>query len=60
KGFGFIAPENGGDDIFVHHSAITTDGYRCLTENEPVEYEVILADDGRSKAQVRLFSLRLT
>mmetsp|Transcript_13689 Transcript_13689/g.36652 ORF Transcript_13689/g.36652 Transcript_13689/m.36652 type:complete len:433 (-) Transcript_13689:448-1746(-) len=50
KGFGFISPESGGDDIFVHHSAISGDGYRCLTEGEPVEYTVIVSDDGRLKA----------
>lgn len=50
KGFGFIAPDAGGDDIFVHHTSISAEGYRCLTENEPVEYEMIVAEDGRFKA----------
>jgi cold shock CspA family protein len=50
KGFGFIAPEAGGDDIFVHHSAIATEGYHSLADDEPIEYELIVAEDGRVKA----------
>jgi CspA family cold shock protein len=38
KGFGFIAPDDGSADIFVHHSAIDMGGYRTLTENQKVEY----------------------
>lgn len=40
KGFGFIAPQDGGDDVFVHFSAIKTDGYRTLNEGQSVSYEV--------------------
>lgn len=40
KGFGFIRPNDGGDDVFVHYSAITADGYRSLSEGQMVEYEV--------------------
>ena len=40
KGFGFIAPQDGGDDVFVHFSAIKSDGYRTLNEGQSVSYEV--------------------
>ncbi len=40
KGFGFITPEDGGDDLFVHHSEIKTDGYSSLDEGQQVEFEV--------------------
>ncbi|MBI1422573.1 MAG: cold-shock protein [Gammaproteobacteria bacterium] len=40
KGYGFIAPAEGGDDVFVHFSAIKADGYRTLNEGQNVSYEV--------------------
>jgi CspA family cold shock protein len=40
KGFGFITPEGGGDDLFVHHSEIKTDGYASLDEGQQVEFEI--------------------
>ena len=40
KGYGFIAPAEGGDDVFVHFSAIKSDGYRTLNEGQNVSYEV--------------------
>jgi len=40
KGFGFIAPDDGTADVFVHHSAIQADGYRSLQENQRVEFTV--------------------
>jgi CspA family cold shock protein len=39
KGYGFIAPENGGDDIFAHFSAISMDGYKTLKKGQLVEFE---------------------
>jgi cold shock CspA family protein len=50
KGFGFISPEDGGEDLFVHQSSIKSDGYRTLAEGESVEYVVSEGDDGRTKA----------
>ena len=40
KGFGFITPEDGADDLFVHHSEIKTDGYASLEENQKVTFDV--------------------
>jgi len=40
KGFGFINPDDGGDDLFVHHSEIKTDGYASLDEGQKVDFEV--------------------
>ena len=39
KGFGFINPDDGGEDLFVHHSEIKTDGYASLDEGQKVEFE---------------------
>ncbi|MBM7772335.1 CspA family cold shock protein [Actinokineospora baliensis] len=40
KGYGFIAPDDGGADVFVHYSEIQTTGFRTLEENQKVRYEV--------------------
>ncbi len=46
KGFGFIIPEGGGGDVFVHHSSIDMLGYRSLTEGEPVSFDHHVGDKG--------------
>lgn len=46
KGFGFLRPDRGGKDIFVHHSAIEMDGYKTLTEGQRVEFAVVRGEKG--------------
>jgi CspA family cold shock protein len=53
KGFGFIAPDDGSADVFVHFSAIQTSGYRTLEENQKVEYNVTQGPKGPQAAEVR-------
>ena len=54
KGFGFISQDDGQPDVFVHYSAIQSDGYRSLDENAAVEYDVTQGDKGLQAANVRL------
>jgi CspA family cold shock protein len=52
KGYGFIAPEDGSKDVFVHHSAIQTDGYADLNENDTVEFSIEQGPKGPAAARV--------
>ncbi len=52
KGYGFIAPEAGGKDLFVHYSEINGDGFRSLREGDRVEYTVGQGDKGPSAKDV--------
>jgi len=54
KGFGFIAPDDGGDDLFVHHSEIQSDGYASLDEGQKVEFEVGSGQKGPCAVSVKL------
>jgi len=53
KGYGFITPDDGTKDLFVHHSAIQADGYRTLNEGEKVEFEVTQGQKGPQAVNVR-------
>lgn len=53
KGYGFIAPDDGSKDVFVHHTAIQSDGFRSLAENDAVEYEVSQGPKGPQAENVR-------
>jgi CspA family cold shock protein len=53
KGFGFIAPDEGGADVFAHFSAIDGNGYRSLEENQRVEFEVEQGPKGLQAASIR-------
>ena len=52
KGYGFIE-RAGGDDVFVHHTAITMEGYRTLTEGQRVSFEVVQGPKGAQAANVQ-------
>ncbi len=51
KGYGFIANEKGGDDVFVHFSAIKSDGYKSLSEGQKVSYDV--ENDPKDRRKLR-------
>lgn len=53
KGFGFIAPSEGGPDVFAHYSAIASSGYRSLEENQQVEFDVTEGPKGPQAANIR-------
>ena len=53
KGYGFIVPDSGGKDLFVHHSNIQMDGYRSLQEGQKVEYEAAQGPKGPEATNVK-------
>ncbi len=53
KGYGFITPDGGGKDVFVHHSTILGDGYKSLDEGQKVEFDVTQGPKGEQAANVK-------
>ena len=53
KGYGFITPDGGGNDVFAHYSAIQTSGYRSLEENQRVEFEITQGPKGPQAENIR-------
>ena len=53
KGFGFITPDAGGDDLFAHFSEIRGDGFKTLTENQRVQFEVTQGQKGPQASKIR-------
>ena len=51
KGFGFIEPESGGNDVFVHISAVERAGISTLNEGDRIEYELVKGNNGKSSAE---------
>jgi CspA family cold shock protein len=56
KGFGFITQDNGGPDVFCHHTAVQAEGFRTLQEGQKVEFEVTKGPKGLQAANVRAIS----
>ncbi|WP_114418251.1 cold-shock protein [Marinospirillum perlucidum] len=54
KGFGFITPESGGDDLFAHFSEIQAEGFKSLTENQRVSFEVTTGPKGKQAAKIQV------
>ena len=52
KGFGFITPDNGGDDLFAHFSAIGGNGFKTLKENQAVSFDIVQGPKGKQASNI--------
>ena len=52
KGFGFITPEGGGEDLFAHFSAIAGNGFKSLAENQKVSFDIVTGPKGKQAANI--------
>ncbi|KPK42768.1 MAG: cold-shock protein [Omnitrophica WOR_2 bacterium SM23_29] len=52
KGYGFITRDNGGKDVFVHHSAIVGEGYKTLAEGQKVKFQIVQTEKGDQASNV--------
>ncbi|MBQ4383302.1 MAG: cold-shock protein [Firmicutes bacterium] len=57
KGYGFISPDEGGDDVFVHFSSILVDGYKTLNEQQKVSFDV--ETDPKNSSKMRAVNVRI-
>jgi len=53
KGFGFITPDEGGEELFAHYSAIQTQGFKVLKENQRVTYDVVQGQKGLQASNIK-------
>ncbi len=53
KGFGFITPDAGGEDLFAHFSEVKVDGFKTLAENQRVQFEVKIGPKGKQAANIK-------
>ena len=56
KGFGFITPDEGGEDVFAHFSAIATSGFRSLKEGQKVQFDIVQGPKGKQASNITLIA----